>query len=71
MIDDLPPIEDGVYDENNPLHCSPKLNAWHKKIIQYTLKENLHGTTTFVLIQIVIMRMNLNLTAVKSVVNSY
>ena len=36
MIDDLPPIEDGVYDENNPLHCSPKLNAWHKKIIQYT-----------------------------------
>jgi DNA (cytosine-5)-methyltransferase 1 len=36
MIGDLPPIEDGVYDENNQLHCSPKLNAWHKKIIEYT-----------------------------------
>ena len=36
IIGDLPPIEDGVYDENNPLHCSPKLNAWHKKIIEYT-----------------------------------
>lgn len=36
MIGDLPPIEDGVYDENNPLHCSPKLNAWHKKIIEFT-----------------------------------
>ena len=36
MIGDLPPIEDGVYDENNPLHCSPKLNTWHKKIIEYT-----------------------------------
>jgi DNA (cytosine-5)-methyltransferase 1 len=36
MIGDLPPIEDGVFDSNNPLHCSPKLNTWHKKIIDYT-----------------------------------
>ena len=36
MISHLSPIDDGVFDSKNPLHCSPKLNEWHKKIVSCT-----------------------------------
>ena len=36
MIGHLSPIDDGVFNSKNPLHCSPKLNDWHKKILSYT-----------------------------------
>jgi len=38
MISHLSPIDHGVFDPENPLHCSPKLNDWHKKIVSFTPK---------------------------------
>jgi len=36
MIGHLSPIDNGVFDPEDPLHCSPKLNDWHKQIVSFT-----------------------------------
>ena len=36
VIGGLSTVDDGVYDPEDPLHCSPKLNDWHKQIVSFT-----------------------------------